>query len=246
VARTAEGTALTEAHRQLQGRVSAATIRDLLRLWALVDPTDLRGTLDPFARAALAIVRGGHRASATAAQRYYVAFRQMERVEGAVVVTMAPPPPDEYVVGALRGAGVAGIKNARSRGASVQEAHDNGFVNLAGSAARIVANGSRETLLGAIQGDPEAHGFQRVTDGSPCAFCAMVASRGIVSKEEASAGFKAHGHCGCTAEPAFEGSALRPANAAFRAAWHESTSGLSGPDALAAFRRHLAGPQSTT
>lgn len=246
MARTPEGAALTEAHRQLQGRVSAATIRDLLRLWALVDPTDLRGTLDPFARASLAIVRGGHRASATAAQRYYMAFRQMERVSGVVAVTMAPPPDDDYIVGALRGAGVAGIKNARSRGASVEAAHQNGFVNLAGSAARIVASGGRETLLGAIAGDPQAHGFQRVTDGSPCAFCAMIASRGIVSKEEASAGFKAHGHCGCTAEPAFEGSALSPANARFRAAWQESTRGLSGTDALRAFRAHLADPQSTT
>lgn len=242
MARTPEGAQLTEAHRLIQARISTATVHDLLHLWQVVDPTDLRGTLGPFVKAGRMVIENHRRASATAAARYYVAFRQVEGVRGTVAIDSPPPPPDHVVHGALIGAGVAGIRNARMRGASVKAAHDNGFVKLSGSAVQLVAGGGRATLLDAIQHDPAAHGFQRVTDGSPCAFCAMIASQGIIAKDEASAGFEAHGHCGCTAEPAFEGSSLSPANARFRAAWQESTHGLSGTDALNAFRAHLAGP----
>jgi hypothetical protein len=67
----------------------------------------------------------------------------------------------------------------------------------------------------------------------------MVASQGIVYKSEDSAGFEAHDHCGCTAEPAFEGSEILPANAKFRQDWNDATQGLSGGEALNAFRAHL-------
>lgn len=245
MARTPEGAQLTEAHRQLQGRISAATLADLLSLWGVVDPADLRGTIDPFMRAALAVVKNGRRTSSTASQRYYMAFRQVEGVQGAAFITMAPQPPDVVTTAALRGGALAGILNAKRRGLSNDAAHANGFVKMSGSAAQIVAGGGRATLLGAIRADPEAHGYQRVTDGAPCAFCAMVASRGIVAYSEDSAGFEAHNHCGCTAEPAFEGSKVRPDNARLRQAWDEATSGLGGTDALNAFRRSMS-PSSTT
>lgn len=243
MARTKAGAQLTEAHRRLQAQISAGMLRDLLGLWAVVDPTNLKGTLPPFVQAGRTVVLNGRKASAAAASRYYIAFRRVEGVGGTVVVGPPKPMPHEVVNSALIGAGVAGIRNARRRGASVQAAHDNGFVKMSGSAAQLVAGGGRALLLDAIQSDPEAVGFQRVTDGSPCAFCAMIASQGIIAKSADSAGFEAHGHCGCTAEPAFEGSALSPTNARFRAAWHEATGGLSGADALNAFRQHLSAPQ---
>lgn len=48
--------------------------------------------------------------------------------------------------------------------------------------------------------------WRRVTDGSPCGFCAMLAGRGPVyrSAEKAGSGYRWHGHCGCTVEP-YEG-----------------------------------------
>ena len=119
-------------------------------------------------------------------------------------------------------------------------AHQNGFVKLAGSASSLVLGGGRDTLLGAVQGDRAALGWQRVTDASPCAFCRMVASRGAVFKSDASAAFQAHGHCGCTAEPYFENSRPLPANERFRQEWDDVTKGLKGTDALNAYRAHLA------
>ena len=41
--------------------------------------------------------------------------------------------------------------------------------------------------------------WRRVTDGKPCAFCAMLASRGPVYSED-TVNFRAHRVCGCTAE----------------------------------------------
>lgn len=243
MARTPEGARLTEAHRQLQRRISLATLADLLRLWATVDPTNLRGTIDPFTRAALALVKQGRRHSATASQRYYVAFRQIEGVRGTAVVTSAPEPPDAVITAAMRGASLAGMVNGFRRGLGPDEQKANGFVKMSGSAAQLVAGGGRATLLGAIHSDPAAHGWQRVTDGAPCSFCAMIASQGIIGKDE-SVGFEAHGHCGCTAEPAYEGSPVNAANAQYRAAWDEATQGLSGAEARNAFRRSMSG--STT
>lgn len=239
---TPEGAQLTEAHRQLQAHVNTATLRDLLQLWGVVDPMNLRHTVDPFTRAAAALVLRSRRASSSGASRYYAAFREAEGIGRAPAPGLAADPPEELVVGALRGAGLAGIMNAYRRGQSPDAAHQNGFVKLAGSASQLVVGGGRATIMDAVQSDDAAVGWQRVTDGDPCAFCAMIASQGIVAKTADSAGFEAHGHCLCGAEPAYEGSPVRAANERFRSAWNEATSGLSGGDALNAFRRSMSSP----
>jgi hypothetical protein len=222
--------------------LSAAAVRDLLRLWGTVDPRDLASTIAPFVQAGAIVVRAGRRASAAASSRYYVDFRRLEGVKGQVLVTLPELPETEVVAGTIRGAGLAGVTRARARGATAEQAHRNGFVKLAGSAAQLVAGGGRETLLGAIQSDAAAHGFQRVTDGAPCAFCRMIAGRGLQSKDEGAVSFDAHGHCGCTAEPFYDGSRIRPDNERFAAEWRDATQGLSGTDALNAYRRSLAAP----
>lgn len=236
-----EGASLTEAHRLSQVRVAVRLAANLTAVWRAVDPTDLRGTLDVPLTAGVLLVQRAREESAVASQRYYVSFREAEGVEGTVEVPVAEAPSDIYVRGLLLGAGSRGVLNAFARGASAEVAKENGLVKALGSARRVVAGGGRDTILGAILGDPKAIGYQRVTDAKPCAFCSMVASRGILRYDEQSAGFEAHGHCGCTAEPAFEGSVINPRNARLRDAWQESTAGLGGNEALNAFRRHLAG-----
>lgn len=240
MARTPEAALLTERHRRFQLAISAAVLRDLLRLWGTVDPQDLSDTLAPFTRAGATLVRSSHRASALAASRYYTDFRRLEGVEGAAVITTDAPPDAVLVEANLRGAALKGIATARAAGRPPEEASRNGFVKLAGSATSLVLGGGRRTLMTAVAGDPEARGWQRVTDASPCAFCRMVAGRGLIAKEQVSAGFQAHGHCGCTAEPFYDGSRLHPANERFRHEWKDATAGLSGDEALNAYRRSLS------
>lgn len=236
---TAEGHALTEAHRQIQVRINAVTLRDLLSLWRVVDVKNLRGTVDPFVHAAVTVTQHGRRASSTASARYYTAFRQAEGVPGSSFITAAPAPPEEVVAGAIRGGALSGIANGFRRGFNGDAALANGFVKASGSASALVVGGGRATIMGAIQSDHQAVGWQRVTDGDPCAFCSMIASQGIVYKGEDTAEFEAHGHCLCTAEPAYEGSKINPANARARDAWDAATQGLGGTDALNAYRRAL-------
>jgi hypothetical protein len=142
---------------------------------------------------------------------------------------------------ALRATGLLGVLNARRAGQPIEMARQNGFVRLAGSATSLALGGGRNTILGAISADPARPRWQRVTSGNACAFCAMLASRGAAFGSERGADFQAHDHCSCSAEPAFAGSRLPPTSETFRRQWQDTTAGLSGTDALNAFRRTVEG-----
>ena len=70
---------------------------------------------------------------------------------------------------------------------------------LATRAHYEVLRAGRETI------QQSAPRWRRVTDGKPCGFCAMVASRGPVyrSEQKAGQGRRYHSRCGCTVEPYF-------------------------------------------
>lgn len=235
--RTELGAALTQAHKAAQDQILADVVRRLVPFWAGVDPNDLRGTLGPWIVGAGYHTRVGWQTSATVARAYYVALRRVENATGAFVA----PWPDELRPEVVRGATVApairGVWDAERRGATPAEAKAKGLARATGSIIKVVADGGRETILGLVAGDAQAVGYQRVTDSDPCAFCRMLAGRGIVKYTRDSAAFQAHAHCGCAAEPAFEGSVISPQNAVYRDQWKAATRGRS--DALNAFRRHI-------
>lgn len=116
---------------------------------------------------------------------------------------------------------------------------DESFRDAAGAAGRHVLTGGRKSLLTVLENDPVAVGWARVTDGDPCAFCAMLASRGVVYGSAASAGFSAHDHCACTAEPAYSRSAPLPGRGQeFKDLWNRNIRGkYSGDEARRAWRR---------
>lgn len=180
----------------------AAALGDILRLWHVVSVDDL-STVVPFAQAGAIVVRAGHRASSAAAARYFMAFRQAEGVPGAVSLTHATPPTPEVATAMLRGGALAGFANGRRRGLSPQAALQNGFVKASGSASNLVLDGMRSTILGAVHGDHEAKGWQRVAGGKTCDFCATLIGRGAIYKGEDTAGFQSHDHCSCSAEPVY-------------------------------------------
>lgn len=133
----------------------------------------------------------------------------------------------------------------------------------AGSARRVLNQPYRQTMhdlvnLGAQargadpirpqtptlqQPDPQLIGYMRVTDGDPCFFCAMLASRGPVYATAQSAQYREDGQtyhdlCACVPVPVFSGGPPQPAvNVLARQMWESSTEGLSGTDARSAFRR---------
>lgn len=75
---------------------------------------------------------------------------------------------------------------------------------ILGGTQRRIADHVRDTVTGSAVADPAADGWQRVGDGSTCAFCSMLIGRGAVYSE-ASADFASHDKCGCSAVPAWSG-----------------------------------------
>lgn len=252
MARTEAGAALTHVHRQAQIALRADVLADLSRMWRLFarpgeDPMAL---FERFAAAAEIIIRQRHDDSAGLALAYFEEFRRREGVGGEAPRRVAPTPPGEVAREALAVAGRSGVAAALRSGRTAAEASNNGLVRVLGAAADLVLGGGRRTLTDLIRADRQASGWQRVTSGSPCPFCRMLAGRGAVYKTARSATFQAHTHCSCTPEPYYPGSRPLPANTRFAQEWtdalrlareaDELKRGTKN-DALNAYRRYLAG-----
>lgn len=240
MARTTAGASLTVSHARLQRALSARILAQLLRLWPAVD-TQRPATFDLFNEAAALLVLDGHRTSGGLAAAYYAGFRMAEGLGGSTTPPLAPPSPADRLRELLRGSAVVGILRARAAGLSVVAERQQGWVQLAGQATSLVLGGGRETTLLAVADDPAVKGFQRVTSGDACAFCAMLASRGPVYTEDGG-DFQTHDHCSCSIEPVYAGSRMSATAERYRSTWEAATSGLSGSDAFNAFRSALAGP----
>lgn len=134
--------------------------------------------------------------------------------------------------------GPVNIKRRTGRGEGPQVAVRRALTESSGAASRHVLNGGRRALLVMADADPAALKWARVTDNDPCAFCAMLASRGFAYDTRASAAFEPHDGCACTVEPMFDRAAAWPGRAReFQAMWREFTRGTTGKAAVRAFRR---------
>lgn len=104
-----------------------------------------------------------------------------------------------------------------------------------------------------VRRDRRVLGWIRVTDGDPCSWCAMLASRAVFSDEGQRSLYRAwetalfseegkayHDNCACTAIPVFSNRDPIPPQATwFREIWNDATSGYSGNDAVNSYRRSV-------
>lgn len=125
------------------------------------------------------------------------------------------------------------------------------------AADREVLRGGRQLLHDATEADPKVIGWARVTDDDPCAWCAMLASRGAVYRTREAATTRRirqgelppvsyadlaryHDQCHCEALPLYSRTDWLPEQGrTFRELWDESTRGHSGRDAINAYRRAI-------
>jgi hypothetical protein len=142
---------------------------------------------------------------------------------------------DRKAVISLNITGPIGQKSRIGKGESAGRARDASFVESSGVASRHVLTGGRRSLLTLLQ----VHRWARVTDGDPCAYCAMLAGRGPVYLTRQTASFSAHDHCACTAEPVYSSDAPWPGRAAeFREMWDQHIKGrYSGKEARRQWQR---------
>lgn len=252
MAATAAGTALTEAHQASQLALKAQLTGTALTLWPLLDPDDLDRTLELWLAATVAHIERAHDQSQQIARSYFTSFAHAE-----TGTFYDPPPAVPIDVDRLRAnltiTGPVQVKSLLTRGHPLDQALKTAQVRASGEAARLAMQGHRRMLADALNADfganPPPVGYARVTSAKPCAFCAMLASRGPVYRSEGSGGFRAHGHCACTVEPVFRRDAAWPGRAReFHDLWNQAQREAraagelrrgTGNDALNAFRRAL-------
>lgn len=128
------------------------------------------------------------------------------------------------------------------------------------AADREALRSGRDLMDRATRSDKRVLGWARVTDGNPCAFCAMLAARGAVYKSRATAEVarsdtppvdpmdlsRYHNGCHCQMVPVYDrADFLTPESRRLSEEWRETTRGLSGADARRAWRRHIEGKRRT-
>ena len=170
----------------------------------------------------------------------------LKRLTGDLVGSM---PSAGQVARELHSSGAAVAKKKLAAGSSTDEAVDVAAKAVAAKVVQQVADGGRAPLLQETErGSHGCVGYARVVDDDPCAFCAMLASRGAVyranSFEDSNSlfsgdgRFKVHPGCGCTLEPIYGGriTGLPPESKKLMDEWAEIAAGHDDP--WGAWRRY--------
>lgn len=204
MALTVEGRALTEAHRLGQLAIAARAAATSQILWKRLRVSDLDGSAPAWMAAQLALMSRGYAQSESLTEAYISEYRDAENAADAPIAGV--PYASGSMAQSMLLAGPSRVKLLIGKGESADGAHAKAFTKFSGIVRRQVMSGGRMMIDATTRRDQSAVGWRRVTDGNPCTFCAMLASRGPVyaSSERAStvagSGLRYHGHCGCTAE----------------------------------------------
>lgn len=204
MALTVEGRELTEAHRKAQIAIAARAAAASKILWDRLRVSDLDGSAPAWMSAQLAVVSRSYAQSESLAESYISEYRNAENATDAPIV--GSPYARGPMAESMLLAGPSRVKLLIGKGESADGAHAKAFKKFSGIVRRQVMSGGRMMIDETTRRDKNAVGWRRVTDGNPCTFCAMLASRGPVyaSKERANSiagsGLQYHGHCGCAAE----------------------------------------------
>jgi hypothetical protein len=228
-----------QGFRAEQGLLMLMLLRDILRIWGTLDTRDVRSSWPALRISLAALIRDRFGMSAQMAASYYGAARRAAGITGSFPVSSVPLPSQALISATLDSTGPYSLLKRIQQGQTVPKALQNTGVVMSGAASRLILNGARQVILSSVTHDAEAVAWMRVTAANPCAWCAMLAGRGPVYRTERSAGFKAHGLCRCSAQAVFsaeDARLLRDANP-LQQQWQQVTAGLSGKNAINAWRR---------
>ena len=180
------------------------------------------------------LIKKHSRTSAALAARYLELFRAVDApIATTGTVPLAEVVSEEVMRARIAGAAKGGVYRALKAGQQYEQAMKNGFVAVSGAASKEVGDCGRNTILDEVRRDDQMIGYARVTGGDPCAFCAMLASRGPVYKDGSDdPGDHEHGNCGY--EPVYEGAEWPGRAREFRELWETEGGSLN------TFRQALA------
>lgn len=190
--------------RNKQEDIADTVVRSVTRSWSILDFNNLDDTKMPWVEAVLPSVRYGFDRSQQAMANFMDDYRTLwqlatgESVEDRprIITATRDARPDSrlgadwnnYVtapafdpVEAAQKMLLSGPYKVKSlMPAPEVEAMGKGAVSAAGSAVKTAMDGGRQLVDSEVAADMVAKGYQRVTDGDPCSFCALLASRGPV------------------------------------------------------------------
>jgi hypothetical protein len=212
MAATDRGRALTEQHRHDLAQVRARAVAEATTLMRLIDVEDVAASTPRWLEANDRLVQQLRSDAEGRSLTYLTAFKNAE--VGNTRVSWQPEP---YDTGRIRRSllltGPGMIRSTSARGVPLGRAMDLASTAVAGALSRHVLNGSRDAIRNTVMADEQTFGHQRVTSAQPCAFCAMLASRGPVYKGgsfdmsdprfHGPGDFKVHDHCACSLEPVY-------------------------------------------
>ena len=173
--------ALTESYRLSQVGVQAQTESEVAALMAMLfDIGDIQGSWPEVEAAIVETVRRQRGVSVQLSQRAYEMIRDAEQIPGVPTVRGPGAFDVDLFVKNLRivGPGSAGEGLLKSWPDPLGTATS----RTAGEAARVAQNAGRFSMHNSLLADKKCIGWVRVTDGNPCAFCRLLASRGPVYK----------------------------------------------------------------
>lgn len=252
---------LTELHKR-QRSISARVMRLLLQVLLpfLFIPLTSQVWSD-IVRSIFPLVDQARTESALLAREYYDTQRKRHTHEDDQFDIDLP----SYELGWFMEAMNPSKKAFQSNDTSLGQAVQAGF-----RAIKEVENGGRRTIRNAVDRDSSAVGWARVATGrETCGFCLMLVSRGPVYQDAESAGLNTddttaldildqgdteafnelmtrfHPNCDCKVVPVFDRNDWQGRDdfLAAQDKWREVTKGLSGRDALNAFRRAIEDDQ---
>lgn len=214
MALTLQGRELTQAHKLAQIELAARAVRESRDILDLLDPARLDDTRLEWLGYQIGSLERFHGASAKLAGAYLDAYRAVEGELAELVwptfdAVAATISAETMVVG--RAKQLIGREPPRT-------AVGRAWGWYGGAVMRQTLAGGRHLLIDSIEQSRVSLGWRRVTDANPCAFCAMLASRGPAYKSRESAsltgttrgrrgkrplGSKFHDRCGCSVEEVF-------------------------------------------
>lgn len=190
----------SSAARDLRAGVadlSALAAEALSPVWGLVETAD--EARDALLEVVPAVAAAHSEAAAVLAADWYDATRAEVGVSGVFAATPVP--------GASRVGAESLVRWAVEPLYRPESDWHRARILIEGGMQARIADAARYTVAESATRDPRASGWQRVGDGSSCAFCLMLIARGSVYSE-ATARFASHDHCGCMAMPAWKGNRL--------------------------------------
>jgi hypothetical protein len=237
---------LAMEYRRRQALISARLIRQIVQTWRLlVNPARVDASWPALRDVLGSGVQQARAESAQLAREFYMEARRDAGVPDGLFVPDDPPQLTRArLVTSLDVTGPVEFKRSIAAGKTPEQAVDAAAVRMSGSSSYLALEGGRDVMQESIRRDERATGWSRVTDADPCAWCAMLASRGPVYKSAVTAGDPRqggntyHDHCGCQAWPAFtlDEPFVGLADKLYED-WRRETRGTGGKDAVNAFRR---------